>query len=42
MERNVVKAFAEISNPETGVFTEKMRDMILIAYGGHQRPLMRS
>ena len=30
MERNVVKAFAEISNPGTGVFTEKMRDMILI------------
>lgn len=30
MERNVVKAFAEISNPRTGVFTEKMRDMILI------------
>ena len=30
MERNVVKAFAEISNPGTGVFTEKMRDLILI------------
>lgn len=30
MERNVVKAFAEISNPGTGVFAEKMRDMILI------------
>lgn len=30
MERNVVKAFAEIRNPGTGVFTEKMRDMILI------------
>ena len=30
MERSVVKAFAEISNPGTGVFTEKMRDMILI------------
>jgi hypothetical protein len=30
MERNVVKAFAEISNPGTGVFTERMRDMILI------------
>jgi len=30
MERNVVKAFAEISNPGTGIFTEKMRDMILI------------
>ena len=30
MERNVVKAFAEISNPGTGVFTEKMQDMILI------------
>lgn len=30
MERNVVKAFAKISNPGTGVFTEKMRDMILI------------
>ena len=30
MERNVVKAFAEISNPGTVVFTEKMRDMILI------------
>lgn len=30
MGRNVVKAFAEISNPGTGVFTEKMRDMILI------------
>lgn len=30
MERNVVKAFAEISNPGTGVFIEKMRDMILI------------
>lgn len=30
MERNVMKAFAEISNPGTGVFTEKMRDMILI------------
>ena len=30
VERNVVKAFAEISNPGTGVFTEKMRDMILI------------
>lgn len=30
MERNAVKAFAEISNPRTGVFTEKMSDMILI------------
>lgn len=30
MERNIVEAFAEISNPETGIFTEKMRDMILI------------
>ena len=30
MERNVVKALAEISNHGTGVFTEKMRDMILI------------
>ena len=29
MERNVVKAFAEISNPGTGVFTEKMRDISL-------------
>ena len=30
MERNVVKAFAEISNPGTSVFTEKMWDLILI------------
>ena len=30
MERNVVKAFAEISNPGTSVFIEKMRDMMLI------------
>ena len=30
MERNVLNVFAEISNPGTGVFMEKMRDMILI------------
>lgn len=30
MERNVLKAFAEISNPGTGVFTEKMRELMLI------------
>ena len=32
MERNVVKAFAEISNPGTGVFTEKMRDYTILKY----------
>ena len=30
IERNVVESFAEISNPGTGVFTEKMKDMIQI------------
>ena len=30
IERNVVKSFAEISNPSTGVFIEKMKDMIQI------------
>lgn len=30
IERNVVKAFAEISNPGTVVFTERMQDVILI------------
>ena len=30
IERNVVGSFAEISNPSTGVFIEKMKDMIQI------------
>lgn len=30
IERNVVKSFAEISNPSTGAFIEKMKDMIQI------------
>lgn len=30
IERNAVKSFAEISNPSTGVFIEKMNDMIQI------------
>ena len=32
IERKIVEAFAEISNPSVGVFTEKMDDMIRI-YG---------
>lgn len=30
IEENVVRSFAEISNPGTGVFTEKMQDLIQI------------
>lgn len=30
MEKDIVEAFAEISNPETSVFLEKMQDMIRI------------
>ena len=30
MERNVLKEFAQMSNPETGLFNEKMEDMIRI------------
>ena len=30
MERNVLKEFAQMSNPETGLFIEKMEDMIRI------------
>ena len=30
MERNALKEFAQMSNPETGLFTEKMEDMIRI------------
>ena len=30
MEQNTLAAFAEISNPETGVLTEKMQDLIRI------------